>query len=166
MKRWIVALAAGAVLCAAAGPSLAGRPALAVYGRLPTLEGIEISPDGKLLAITVTDGENRALVVRKTDTTLVTGVKLGAVKLRDVMWAGPEHLIVITSATADVVGLSGPRREYRMAMDFNIVTGKQTPLLRRVREVHGASGGLAGEDRTTLPKVEHVLVQVAAGWLS
>ncbi|WP_425999493.1 alpha/beta hydrolase family protein [Caulobacter sp. DWR1-3-2b1] len=104
---------------------------LSAYGRLPGIEGVDISPDGKLLAITVTDGERRLLAVRKTDTTaLVTGINMDAVKVRSVQWAGPEHLLVITSSTADVYGLRGPAQEYFQAIDFNIVTGKQTQLLK------------------------------------
>lgn len=105
-------------------------PPLAAYGRLPSIEGVEISPDGKLLAITVTDGEHRVLAIRKTDTTMVTGITMGAVKVRGVQWAGPEHVLVITSSTAEVHGLSGPKREYYQAVDFNLVTGKQTHLLK------------------------------------
>ncbi len=130
MVRKIVAAAAvcGALFATAAR---AGEPLpLAVYGRLPSIEGVEISPDGKMLAITVTDGENRMLAIRKTDATMVTGINMGAVKARGVQWAGPEHVLVITSSTADVRGLSGPKREYFQALDFNLVTGKQTLLLK------------------------------------
>ena len=113
----------------------AGEPApLATYGRLPSIEGVEISPDGQLMAITVTDGERRMLAIRKIDTTVVTSINMGAVKVRGVQWAGSEHVLVITSSTADVHGLSGPKREYYQAIAFNIVTGKQTQLLKNQPE--------------------------------
>jgi dipeptidyl aminopeptidase/acylaminoacyl peptidase len=131
MNRLIAAVMAGVALCAAAGPSLAEPPPLAAYGRLPSVEGVEISPDGKLLAVTLTDGEKRSMLIRKLDdNTAIGGVSFGAAKLRDVQWAGPEHVLAIVSSTAAVVGLQGPRREYYMAMDYNIVTGKQTALLK------------------------------------
>lgn len=114
----------------ATGARAGELPALATYGQLPSIEGAEISPDGNLLAITVSDGERRMLAIRKTDTKLVTAVDMGVVKVRGVQWAGPEHVLIITSSAADVFGLSGPKREYYQAVDFNIVTKKQTPLLK------------------------------------
>ena len=125
---------AAAAACAAlfAFSARAGElPALATYGRLPNVEGVEISPDGNLLAIIVSDGERRALMVRKTDTTAVIAVDMGVAKVRGVQWAGAEHLLITTSSTAEVYGLSGPKREYYQAVDFNIVTGKQTHLLKQ-----------------------------------
>jgi len=125
-----VAAAAACAALLATTARASEPPPLAAYGRLPSIEGVEISPDGKLLAITVTDGEHRVLAIRKTDTTMVTGITMGAVKVRGVQWAGPEHVLVITSSTAEVHGLSGPKREYYQAVDFNLVTGKQTHLLK------------------------------------
>ena len=38
---------------------------LAVYGSLPSIERVTISPDGKMLALAVTNGEQRRVVVRQ-----------------------------------------------------------------------------------------------------
>ena len=129
MKMGLAALAAGVALLATSASAAETAP-LASYGQLPSIEGVEISPDGKMVAITLTNGEQRVLAVRRIDGAMVTGVNMGAVKLRGVQWAGPEHLLVVTSTTADVFGLSGPKREYYQAIDFNITTGKQLPLLK------------------------------------
>ncbi len=134
MIRTILAAAAACAALLACEARAGDLTSLAPYGRLPSLEGVEISPDGNLLAITATDGEQRMLIVRKTDGTAVTGVNMGAVKLRDVQWVGPEHLLVITSSAAEALGVSGPKREYYQAVDFNIVTKKQTPLLKNQPE--------------------------------
>lgn len=105
---------------------------LSVYGGLPNLEQVAISPDGKTLAISVTDGEKRMLVVREAveGGKLLSAMNFGTTKLRAVQWAGPEHVLITTSSTADVIGLSGPKREYLMGFDFNLVTKKQTLLLK------------------------------------
>jgi dipeptidyl aminopeptidase/acylaminoacyl peptidase len=103
---------------------------LAVYGQLPNIEGVDISPDGSRLAVTVTNGEARTLLVRTLDGKAIAAVSAGTTKLRGVTWAGPDHLIIITSTTTAVFGLSGPKREYYQALDYNIATGKQTPLLK------------------------------------
>jgi dipeptidyl aminopeptidase/acylaminoacyl peptidase len=116
---------------ACAGAASAEVPPLSVYGRLPNVEQVEISPDGTKLAISVTDGENRMLTIREAAEggKLITAMRFGATKLRGVQWAGPEHVLVTTSSTAEVYGLAGPKREYLMAFDFNLVTKKQRLLI-------------------------------------
>lgn len=54
----------------------------------------------------------------------------GAVKLRGVQWAGPNHVLLMTTQTTTVFGLMGPAREYMMAIDYDVATGKQTALLK------------------------------------
>jgi dipeptidyl aminopeptidase/acylaminoacyl peptidase len=118
-----------ASLCA--GAASAAVPPLSVYGRLPNIEQVEISPDGTKLAVAITDGEKRMLVIREAAEggKLITAMNFADSKLRGVQWAGMEHVLITTSSTADVVGLSGPKREYLMAFDFNLVTKKQRLLL-------------------------------------
>ncbi len=113
------------------GPALAGVPPLSVYGRLPNVEQVEISPDGAKLAIAVTDGEKRMLLIREAteDSKLIAAMNFGDTKLRGVQWAGPEHVLITTSSTAQPYGLTGPKREYLMAFDYNLVTKKQRALL-------------------------------------
>jgi len=131
MLKTALAAMAGA-LCVLVGAAQAqdGIP-LAAYGRLPNIEGVEISPDGKLLAVTVTDGEQRMLLIRKADGSgTLGGVNAGTTKLRGVHWAGSGHLLFIASQTSEVFGVSGPAREYYLAVAYEIATGKQTRLLR------------------------------------
>lgn len=125
-------LAAGAAcFVLLSGPARAAdKPGLAVYGQLPTIEGVEISPDGTKLAVILTNGEQRSLVVRQVGGGILAGINAGPTKLRGVTWVGEDHLLMVASQTADVMGLSGPAREYYMATDFNLKTKKQTPLLR------------------------------------
>jgi len=125
-------LAAGAAcFVLLSGPARAAdKPSLAVYGQLPTIEGVEISPDGTKLAVILTNGEQRSLVVRQVGGGILAGINAGPTKLRGVTWVGEDHLLMVASQTADVMGLSGPAREYYMATDFNLKTKKQTPLLR------------------------------------
>jgi dipeptidyl aminopeptidase/acylaminoacyl peptidase len=124
-------LAAAAVcLVVSAGSAAAAQDVpLAAYGRLPTLEGVEISPDGDMLAVTVTNGEQRVLTVRKLDGTMVAGLNMGEGKLRNVQWASQDHLLVFSSQATKVREVTGGVQEYYMAVDFNLATGKQTALL-------------------------------------
>lgn len=138
LKSGLAAATAGFVMTTAvcAGAASAEVPPLSVYGRLPNVEQIEISPDGTKLAIAVTDGENRMLTIREAaeGVKIITGMRFGATKLRGVQWAGPEHVLVTTSSTAEVYGVAGPKREYLMAFDFNLVTKKQRLLINNQEE--------------------------------
>jgi dipeptidyl aminopeptidase/acylaminoacyl peptidase len=129
IKSLLAAGAACFALCSSVAFA-AEKPDLAIYGRLPQFEGVTISPDGSKLALIMTNGEDRVLAVRKLNGEMLGGVKASKAKLRSVLWGGEDHVIMVSSQTADVYGLRGPTREYLMAVDFNLVTRKQTLLLR------------------------------------
>jgi dipeptidyl aminopeptidase/acylaminoacyl peptidase len=133
LKPFLAALAASSTLAVAAHAAV---PPLSVYGSLPNLEEVEISPDGKKLAITVTNGEDRSVMVREAAQggKVITVLRVGQTKLRDIQWAGPDHLLVTASATTMVFALSGPKREYLKTFDYNLVTQKQTFLMKDVPE--------------------------------
>ena len=129
IKSLLAAGAACLALCSSAAFG-AEKPDLALYGRLPQIEDVTISPDGSKLAVIMTDGEERLLAVRQLDGKILAGVKAAKTKLRDVLWAGEDHVIMLSTQTAIVYGLQGPAREYLMAVDFNLITRKQSLLLR------------------------------------
>jgi dipeptidyl aminopeptidase/acylaminoacyl peptidase len=114
----------------------AEAPPLSVYGRLPNVEQVEISPDGAKLAISVTDGEKRMLLIREATEggKLLGAMNFASTKLRGVQWAGEEHVLVTTSSTAQPHGLTGPKQEYWMAFDYNLVTKKQRLLMENQQE--------------------------------
>jgi len=125
-------LAAG-VACVAvvSGPAFAAdKSDLAIYGRLPQYEEVRVSPDGSKLAMVLTNGDERFVIVRTLAGQQLSGVRAGTTKLRGLTWAGEDHLIMVSSQTTEVFDLQGPAREYYMALDFNLVTKKQSLLLR------------------------------------
>jgi dipeptidyl aminopeptidase/acylaminoacyl peptidase len=125
---------------------------LSAYGRLPLIEDAQVSPDGEMIAYTLTDGENRIIVIRRiADGAVVSGLRMGDTKVRDVRWAGIDYLLITKSETARVMDLSGPRREYLLTTAYELATGRQRGLmdhaersmnvvlsLPRVRRVKGA----------------------------
>lgn len=134
MIKTILAVAAAALVNSAAIAEPAQKPDLSIYGALPSIEDVQISPDGSKLAVITTTGEQRFLTVRETDGAMITGVALGPTKLRKVAWAGDEHVILIVSQSARGIGVAGPTREYFMASTFNVVTGRQRPLLADLKD--------------------------------
>lgn len=134
LKSFIAASAACVALLCASSLSAQPKPNLAVYGQLPNIEQIELSPDGSKLAVVVTDGDQRFLSIRQVGGGVLAGMNVGATKLRGVTWAGEEHLILVVSRTDAVVGIRGPAREYFLATDYNWKTKKQVLLLRNQRD--------------------------------
>ena len=113
---------------ASAGP-------LELYGRLPSIEAIAISPDGARVGLITTDGEQRRIVIKElSDGKLSHVLGVGLAKVRGVLWAGNDHLILLNSKTATIFDLTGPRREWLMAFDYNLKTRKTKLLMNDVRD--------------------------------
>jgi dipeptidyl aminopeptidase/acylaminoacyl peptidase len=94
---------------------------LSAFGRLPTIEDASISPSGHAVALVVTDGEKRTLVVRDLATGSVTlrGL-LGTKKIRNVQWAGDRHMVLVASTTTRDFLIQNGFREWYFANIIDI----------------------------------------------
>ncbi|WP_309645151.1 LpqB family beta-propeller domain-containing protein, partial [Phenylobacterium sp.] len=90
------------------------------YGKLPAIEAVEISPDGTHIAVIRTVNEERQVIVRNVATGAAHGMRVGDIKVRDVRWASPDHLLIVTSATATILNVIAPKSEWRMVGLYNI----------------------------------------------
>jgi dipeptidyl aminopeptidase/acylaminoacyl peptidase len=96
---------------------------LEVYGRLPALEDVAVSPDGSLLAFVRTSGNGRTIViVSTTEHKALEFIKVGDEKLRGIEWADDSHLLITTSATTVPWGVVGPQREWYGLQVHDVVT--------------------------------------------
>ena len=86
----------------AGGSSAAGAapPPLASYGRLPALEMVRLSPTGDRIAFIAVEGETRRLFIRKVGGDALMVSTVGAAKVRDLHWAGDDHVLVYVTETA------------------------------------------------------------------
>jgi dipeptidyl aminopeptidase/acylaminoacyl peptidase len=135
----------------------AGKPDLSIYGALPMIEDVQISPDGSKLAVISTDGDKRFLTIRKTGGGGVAGVSVGENKLRGVSWAGEDHVILVSSVATEGLRLVGPRREYFTVSDFNVAANRQRPLLDGLKE---SLNIVVGQPQIRMVKgVPHVYLQ-------
>ena len=126
-----VRILAAAVLAAFFGVRAEAAP-LDVYGHLPTLEDVAISPDGNVLAYALTTNAKRLVVIQSLQTHEALGaINIEDAKLRDLSWADSKHLIITTSTTATGIGLIGPRQEWSMAQVFNVDTHRSIALMER-----------------------------------
>lgn len=117
------------VLAAVVGLQAATAAPLEAYGGLPNIETIDISPDGEMLAVVVTTGEDRLLRIKKLSDGSEQAYGVGDAKVRRLDWVGAEHLIISTSQTSRIAGVIAPRREHMLGFDLNVATGKIRPLL-------------------------------------
>ena len=84
----------------AAAPCAHAAASLEVYGRLPRLEHIALSPDGTRVAFVRTAGEERVLVIMTLSTgQVVARLRAGDEKLRGIEWADDAHVMIKTSVT-------------------------------------------------------------------
>ena len=106
MFRVLAGLASAAGVFAASAAE-AGTPApLAAFGELPTIEQIAISPDGKLLAIDLVKDDQRSVVVQDLSAKkMLTGIRVGQAKIRNLQFAGDDHLIITSSSTSGMLGV-------------------------------------------------------------
>lgn len=105
LTRWAAGLAAAfAFVLTAAAPARAAPP-LEAYGKLPGVDIAALAPSGKHYAIVGEVEGQRRLVIVEVGGKPVMVAPLEDHKVRDIAWAGDEHLLVFTSKA---MGL-GPR---------------------------------------------------------
>jgi dienelactone hydrolase len=118
-------------------------PPLQTYGQLPTIQDINLSPDGAHFALLTGEGADRYLQVRNTsDLKLIYRASSGNLKMRSLMWAGPDHLIILYSQTTEIAGILGLKREWELGGDLNLKTGRISPLMDGVDKSLNTLSGL------------------------
>lgn len=151
-------LAAGLAVVSTWAASAVAAP-LEAYGKLPALERAAISPDGLNFAVAATDGEARQIIVKEIATGAAYGMMVGDAKIRDLDWAGPEDLLITTSATSVISDVLAPRGEWMMLFAYNLKTKKS---LRLLRDVSNGLNVLAGKPSVRIVNGKPLVF--AEGW--
>jgi dipeptidyl aminopeptidase/acylaminoacyl peptidase len=107
-----------------------------VYGRLPALEDVILSPDGSKIAFVRTTGDQRnLLIVQIGESKAFGGARVGDVKLRGIQWMDDDNLLITTSSTSlPPMGFSGEQSEWFQLVTYNVATKKMTGLDFDVRD--------------------------------
>jgi len=102
---------------------------LEVYGRLPTLENVAMSPDGSRLAFIRTEGDARIVVIYSLLTHEATlGLRIGDEKLRTIEWADNDHILIVTSTTLSPWGVTGITPEWYLLQSYDVAARRLTPI--------------------------------------
>ncbi|ESQ86857.1 hypothetical protein ABAC460_21815 [Asticcacaulis sp. AC460] len=123
----VTALALTSVAAPVAWAQASPRPTPAQFAKTPRVEEISLSPDAKRIAYVTQEGAERILVIIDLASGSAQKFPMGAYKLRDMFWAGPQHIVFETSVTTPVK-IAWRLSEYFQAHVFNIETGKAITL--------------------------------------
>ena len=126
MKHFVV-LAAAVLAC---GAGSARAAALEVYGRLPVMDQVSISPDGtKIAFVQPVNGKQAVVVDQINPAAEITALPGTGQKVRDLIWADPTHLLVVKSQASAAGGVEAVRREWYMVQSLDVLKHKVAPLL-------------------------------------
>src|SRR5689334_17739993 len=122
---------------------LAGTPAvhaapLELYGRLPDLEDLALSPDGSKIAYVKTAGNVRGIaIVSLADNKLLDGIKVGEDKLRGIQWADEDNLLIYTSTFGNAMAgnVVGGRGEFMGVQVYDLRARKTTLLPMPLKDI-------------------------------
>lgn len=142
MRAFIVAVAAAFAASAALAQPAPGPPPppLEAYGALPSIDFMQLSPSGKRLAYAEVTGDARRLVVLDLGGKALFVGGLSNLKVRDIAWAGDDHVLVTTTATEK----TDFRGEFAHVLSINVLTHSIVPVLEHQRVIFGAVFGYYG----------------------
>jgi dienelactone hydrolase len=105
-------------------------PPIEAYGQLPTIQEMDLSPDGQHMAILIGKGALRRVQVRNvSDLKLLTTTPVDKMKVRALLWAGPDHLLILYTQTGLVAGLDGPQREWQLGAVYDLKSGRYSGIM-------------------------------------
>lgn len=134
---FILVFVLGASLASAQTP----QPPIEAYGNLPQVSSFAISPTGTHLAfISRRDGAN-ALVVNDLSTNESWGVGIADLKITDVRWAGPEH-VVMSGFEVTRFQRSTSKSNYTGAFSVNINEREVVQLMTRTADLYTNQTGI------------------------
>ncbi len=137
-------LAGLALMLLAAFPAAAAPPPISLYGQLPNVQSIALSPDGSKWAAVMGDDKSAQIQVRTlADNQLISVTPAEKSKVRGVFWAGNDHVVASISTTQAFDRYSGgPKREWTMLLGLDLAKPRQwRPLLNGIPDVVNVAAG-------------------------
>jgi len=112
-----------------------------VYGRLPNIEMMQLSPSGERLAYVVVSDEHRQLVVKDLAGKAIFEASVGDNKVRAIDWAGEDHVLVTVSVTHAFFGYHD---EFAHMVVLNLATRKSFAVFANDDAIMHATFGYHG----------------------
>jgi dipeptidyl aminopeptidase/acylaminoacyl peptidase len=121
-----ISIPLSALFCWLAAAHGANAVPIAVYGGLPDVEDVALSPDGSRIAYVRTEKDTRLILVASVaDQKLIRYVRVGEEKLRSVDWADDDNVLITTSVTTAAYGF---KVEASLLRAYNVAKNEIKPL--------------------------------------
>lgn len=123
-------------LCFIAGACLADRIPVEVFGHLPSIENVEVSPDGTRLALVRTKDDQRILIVLSlAEGKALSSQEVAGIKVRDVEWADNNDLLLTISRFTHTRGtVGGNLSEHYVLASINLSKNSVVNPLEKMPE--------------------------------
>ena len=145
MARRLFALGAGLVLSLAALTAAAAPPPVEVYGKLPGMSDVSLSPSGDRYAFAADIGQGQQLFVMTSAGKPLIIMSIGALKLWDLKWAGDTYVLVSLTKTVNVgADWTRPKMELMTVIDVNVETKKTLAVFANKSSVNPVVFGQYG----------------------
>lgn len=119
-----VLIAAG-LICSAA-IAKAAPPPLSLFGQLPTVGDITLSPDGSRYAATISNDRTSQVQVRTTaDNKMITAFSANFTKVRSLTWVGNDHIVAMVSNTEEASAYTTRKAERFRLMALDLARGNR-----------------------------------------
>ncbi len=104
-------------------------PPLSVYGKLPAIENVALSPDGKRVAMIMSKAGERIIYDYDLSTQKAAAAVVEGDKLRELMWADNSHILIVSSKTTKDVGTTF---EQWFGLIMDLPAGKRVQMYTKV----------------------------------
>jgi dienelactone hydrolase len=139
--RLSLALFVGVLTLSLMARAAVAAPPLETYGKLPTVESIELSPDGKRIAFVGSIGGQRTLTVREIGGPVLASSPVGSLKMRGVDWVGNDIVLVSNTSTFNWGVLSGGQNvELLEIVSIDLVGKKSFPVMQKAKTLGSVFG--------------------------
>jgi len=101
-------------------------PTVELYARSPLVSNIALSPDGKRVAVINQTGDQNYLIYFDIADSKPKKLALGAGKMRGLLWADNDHVVMINSETTSLPELAASKAELYLATCLDLRTLKLT----------------------------------------
>ncbi|NKB42948.1 MAG: alpha/beta fold hydrolase [Alphaproteobacteria bacterium] len=133
MLKW--AVGAVALLCLVVDDSHAANSQAELYGKGRAVRSLVISPDGQQIAYISSQDGTDGVVIRPLKGSGGFRVPSRDLKLRNVEWSGPNHVLLYASATKTMRAFASPLIEFWGAFSLDVRSREIVQLLGRNRSL-------------------------------
>jgi hypothetical protein len=132
IRRALAAAAAAYIVF----PAVQAQVPLDVYGRLPSVEDMAMSPDGSKFAYVRTSGEQRSILIRQLgDAKPLGAFRVGYTKLRAVGWMDDDNLLITRSNFGRLSGAAfAPKSEWFQLATYRVSSQTLADVDLQVRD--------------------------------